>query len=190
MTTSFSRLAGAALAVFLAGAAPLHAADWRVDPAKSTLGFTGSQSGQSFDGRFSRWDATISFDPAHPESGHARVVIDMASAATGDRQRDAALPESDWFDIKAFPQAVFEATSFRPRGGNAYDAVGSLTIRGIRKDVVLPFTLDIAGDAAHAQGRLPLLRTDYGVGQGDWSNGQWVGLDVAVTVDLTAVRQP
>lgn len=178
----------AVLALFLA-AAPAEAAAWKADPAKSSLGFTGSLSGSPFDGQFKRWQAEIEFDPAKPEAGHALVTIDMASATTGDSQQDQALPNSDWFDVKGFPQAKFEATSFRAKGGNAYEAEGSLTIRGMRKDVVLPFTLDLQGPTAHAKGRLTILRTDYGVGQGAWASGQMVGLDVTVTVDLTAVRQ-
>ncbi len=171
-----------------------HAAQWAVDMGHSTLGFTGSQGGSSFTGRFTRWQAEIDFDPADPAAGHARVVIDMASAATGDAQKDEALPQADWFEVKRFPQAVFVATGFRAKGGNAYDAVGTLTIRGLKKDVVLPFTLDLepAPDPvhAHAVGRLPLVRTDYGVGQGAWSSGQIVGLEVVVTLDLVATRQP
>jgi cytochrome b561/polyisoprenoid-binding protein YceI len=167
-----------------------HAADWAVDFGASRLGFAGVQSGSPFEGRFTRWQADIAFDPADPAGGHARIAIDMTSAVTGDKQKDESLPQSDWFDAKAFPQALFEASGFRAKGGNAYEAEGSLSIRGVRKTVVLPFTLDISGDTAHARGKLDLLRTDYGVGQGAWSDGSIVALAVAVTVDVTAKRRP
>ena len=167
-----------------------HAADWTVDAGKSRLGFIGSQSGSPFEGHFSRWTAKIAFDPAHPAAGSAVVEIDMASATTGDLQKDQSLPQADWFDAKTFPQARFEATSFRPKGGNAFEAVGSLSIRGVKKDVVLPFTLDVAGPAAHAKGKLDLVRTDYGVGQGPWKAADMVALNVAVTIDLVATSKP
>ncbi len=179
-----------ALAAALLGAGAAQAADWTVDPAKSRLGFTGSQAGSPFEGRFSRWTARIVFDPANPTAGTAVVEIDMASAATGDLQKDESLPQADWFDAKTFPQARFEATSFRPKGGNAFEAVGSLSIRGVKKDVVLPFTLDVAGPAAHAKGKLDLVRTDYGVGQGPWKAADMVALNVAVTIDLVATSKP
>lgn len=167
-----------------------QAADWVVDPGKSRLGFIGSQAGSPFDGRFSRWSAKIAFDSANPTVGTAVVDIDMASAVTGDRQKDDSLPQGEWFDAKAFPQARFEATAFRSKGGNAFDAVGSLRIRGVTKPVVLPFTLDITGPTAHAKGRLDLLRTDYGVGQGPWKAADMVALEVAVTIDLVATVAP
>ena len=167
-----------------------QAADWVVDQARSRLGFVGSQAGSPFEGRFSRWTAKISLDPANPASGKAVVEIDMASAATGDKQKDESLPQGDWFDAKAFPQARFEATSFRAKSGAAFEAVGSLSIRGLKKDVVLPFTLDITGPTAHAKGRLDLIRTDYGIGQGAWKAADMVALEVAVTIDLIAATTP
>lgn len=177
------------LALALLAAAPVQAAQWKIDPAKSRLGFTGSQSGMAFGGVFKSWGGTIDFDPAHPQTGHARIVIDMASAATGDAQKDSAMPTSDWFDAKAFPQAVFEAASFASKGGNAYEAKGTLTIRGHAKDVVLPFTLDVAGKDAHAKGKLEILRTDWGVGQGEYATGQYVALAVTVDIDVWAAVQ-
>ena len=170
-----------------AQAAP-QASSWQVDYAKSKLGFTGSQGGAEFQGWFSHYDAKIDFDPANPTKGHAVVVIDITSAATGEPQKDEALPLPEWFDAKSFPQARFEATTFRAVGGNAYEAVGTLTIRNITKEVVLPFTVDIADKTAQAQGRLPLIRTDYSVGQGPWASGRFVALEVAVVLDLTASR--
>lgn len=171
-------------------ALPASAATWVVDTAHSKLGFTGTQTGNAFSGRFGTWQAQIDFDPANPAAGHALVTIDMASALTGDPQKDGALPQSEWFNIKAFPKAVFEATGFKSKGGNAYEAMGMLTIRGVSKSVTLPFTLDIKGDTAHAEGKLDLVRTDFGVGQGAWATGQMVALAVGVTLDLNATRKP
>jgi polyisoprenoid-binding protein YceI len=167
---------------------PAAAAGWSIDGAKSNLGFIGTQSGSSFEGHFSKWQAQIDFDPANPASGHATVTIDMGSATTGDSQKDQSLPQSDWFNAKAFPQAIFEATSFRAKGGNAFEAVGTLTIRGMKKDVLLPFTFETEGNTGHAKGKLELIRTDFGVGQGEWSSDQIVGLTVAVNLDIRATK--
>lgn len=180
-------LLSALLAV--AAAAPAGAAQWAVEPGTSLLSFTGSQSGMSFDGRFTRWRAEIDFDPARPSAGHVLAVIDMKSAVTGDDSRDQSLPQKDWFDQRSFPEARFEAREFRPLGGNAFEAPGELTIRGVSKPVALRFTLDIDGPLAHAKGRLVIMRNDFGVGQGPWSSDQLVGLAVGVAFDVTARRQ-
>lgn len=172
--------------LLLAGYA--QASDWALDPAKSHLGFSGSASGASFKGQFKKFSAHISFDPAKPEAGHAEVLVDMASAATGDPETDSTLPGSDWFDVPQFPEARFEAKSFRAKGGDLYDALGTLTIRNISHDLVLPFRLTISGDTAHAKGEVSLKRTSFGVGQG--TGGDTVSLAIAVDVDVTAKRVP
>ncbi|HEX7761726.1 MAG TPA: YceI family protein [Caulobacteraceae bacterium] len=180
---------GAALSTAaLAGATHAFAADWKIDPAQSTLGFSGVQTGARFAGKFKRYNAVIAFDPAHPEAAHVTVTVDLASAATGDAQRDTALPGKDWLDVAQYPQAKFTSSSIRRTGAKSFEAAGTLTIRGVSRPATLPFTLDINGPAAHAKGHLDLIRTAFGVGQGAWASGQWVALQVGVDVDVVARR--
>ena len=167
-----------------------RAATWAVDPGKSKLGFTGQQSGAPFTGRFKTWTAAIDFDPAKPEAGHVSATVEIASATTDDTQKDEAMPGSDWFDAANFAKATFEATGFTPKGPDSFETKGKLTLRGLTEDVTLPFTLTIAGDQAHAVGKTRLVRTDFGVGQGSWSSGDTVALDVDVDLDLVATRKP
>ena len=172
----FKKAAFSALAMSFLAATPVFAADWTIDPAHSIIGFSGTQTGNTFTGHFGKFDGTVSLDPAHPEDGHATITINIASATTADRQRDSAMPRSDWFNVASFPTATFEARSFRAKGGNAYEAVGTLTIRGVSRPETLPFTLDINGPTAHAKGHLDLIRSAFGIGQGPWATGQWVAL--------------
>ena len=181
------------LAILMAlQAVPSHgfAAEWQVDPAKSAIRFSGVQVGVPFTGGFQRFEAAVSFDPGKPETGRATVLVDLTSARTGDVQRDEALPQKDWFDVKAEAKARFEATRFVDKGEGRYEAVGTLTIRGKAKPVTLPFRLSLDGDKAHAVGHLDLVRTEVGVGQGPWASAQWVALDVGVDVDLVASIKP
>jgi polyisoprenoid-binding protein YceI len=163
------------------------AADWKVLPAQSVLGFSGVQTGEKFSGKFSRFEAKIALDPQKLEDAHIDVAVDTASAVTGDKQRDEALPAADWFDVAHFPQARFVSRQVK-KAGEGYEAIGDLSLRGVTKEVVLRFTLEIAGDKAHAKGHADLVRTAFGVGQGDWADGQWVALEVGVTFDLKAEK--
>jgi polyisoprenoid-binding protein YceI len=167
---------------------PGSAAEWEAVVAHSRLAFSGTQAGIPFDGRFERYVAEVRFDPEDLAASRVTVTIDTASAATGDKQRDAALPQSEWFHVGAFPQARFETLGFRHLGGDDYEAAGRLTIRDATKDVLLPFRLEISGDQAVAEGSLTLVRTDYGVGQPPWNTGQWVALEVKVMIRLIARR--
>lgn len=173
-------------AVGLFFSTPTFAADWALASGSGTLGFSGTQTGKTFEGHFEKYNGTISFDPAFPEAGHAKIIIDMASVTTSDSQRDGALPGHDWFDVKAFPTAIFEVKDFKAKGGNVYDAEGTLTIKGVSKPVTLPLTIDISGSDAHAKGHLQLVRSAFNVGIGPWSTGQWVALEVDVNINVTA----
>jgi polyisoprenoid-binding protein YceI len=176
-------------AAMLAGASvSAEAATWTIDTAKSRLGFTGSENGSAFTGHFGRFSGTIVFDPAAPSAGHADATIATGSAATGDRQKDGALPDADWFAADRYSQARFVATSFKACGTDAYEAAGTLIIRGVAKPITLPFTLAIAGDTARADGTVQLIRTDFGVGQGAWSTAQYVALQVSVSFDIVAEK--
>ncbi|HUO55305.1 MAG TPA: YceI family protein [Rhodoblastus sp.] len=174
----------AALAAFAPG--PAGAAQWKILPG-GALTFSGVQAGDKFSGRFSRFDGAISFDPDKLDEAKITIVVDMASAATGDRQRDAALPGSDWFDVAHFPQARFDSRKV-VRAGAGYEAVGDLTLRGATREIRLPFTLTIDGAKAQAKGHVGLRREMFGIGQGDWASGEWIDLDVGVDFDIKAER--
>ena len=161
---------------------------WVVDKDASKLSFTATQTGKSFEGEFETFNADIIFDPADLANASLSVTVDTASAETGDRQRDTALPGSDWFKTSEFPSATFASDEIVETGEGAYEARGALTIRDVTRDLVLPFTLSINGDAAHAEGAVTLVRTDYGVGQGEFSTDEWVGLEVGVSFVIEATK--
>lgn len=188
--SSRSPLAGALLAGLLALSAPTAgAADlWVVDPDASRLGFTAQQNGSSFDGRFAAWQAEIRFDPDDLAASAVRVAIDTTSAATGLDDRDGMLRGSDWFAAGRHPEARFETTGFRHLGGDAYEADGTLTLRGIARPITLPFTLEIDGDTARMDGAVELIRTDFDVGIGQFAAPSPVALEVLVTIAVTARR--
>ena len=176
--------------LFGACAAPAVADSWTVDHDASRLGFEGRQGGDGFEGVFQRFDAQIEFDPQRLEESHAVVTIDMSSASTGAEQRDGLLPTEDWFDVAQFPESRFETTGFREVGPGLYEADAQLHIRGVAQDVILPFSLEIAGDQAQVDGALEMSRATFGVGQGDWESPDVVAHEVKVVVQLVARRSP
>ncbi len=174
----------------LLAATPAVAADgWALVPRESSISFTGTQTGEPFSGVFNRFDADISYDPANPADAHVRAEIDLASVSTGDAQRDTALPTEDWFFVSSFPQAAFEAVGFQAFGENRFTTAGELSLRGLKKPIALPFELKIEGNRATMIATVTLNRADFGVGSGPWADGKWVGLDVAVILNIVAERK-
>jgi polyisoprenoid-binding protein YceI len=174
-------------------ATPAYAAHWTVDEAASSITFTGKQAGQPFTGTFKQFTPVIDFDPAHPEAGKITVTVGMASASIDDKEQNDALPTEDWFFTKQFPQAVFQSTAIRHLGSDktgieAYEATGTLTIRGIGKTIALPFTLSAADAATRADGEIVLNRSDFGLGGKQWKDDKWIAYPV--TVHYTVIATP
>jgi polyisoprenoid-binding protein YceI len=176
----------AAVSLLPAAAAP---ATWNVDQAKSSLTFVVDVNGQKVTGKFAAFGAFIAFDPADLAHSSAKITIDMTAAKSGDATRDAMLLKPDWFNVLDFPQAIYQTTGFVSKGGRAYEAQGKLTLKGVSKDVALPFSLVINGDTAVAKGETTLLRRAFNVGAGkDFESEKPVALSVKVVVSVTAKR--
>ena len=177
-------------AMVLLAASPASAAKWDVDYTKSKLGFSVLWSNEPFSAAFKSWNAAIDFDPADAAKAHVAVSIDLASEASDEPDFDSGLKGAEGFQTSRFPTARFETTSIVHKAGNAYLASGTLSLRGMSRSVVLPFTLVISGRSAHMTGTAHVNRSDFGVGQGTWAAADPVAHDVSVTVDLVATETP
>ncbi len=168
------------------GGADKPLADWTVAPG-GRLGFTARWNGEAVDGRFGQWDAAIRFSRDDLAASRIRVTVDLASADTGDSQRDDSLEGSDFFDVAVHPSAVFAARDVRHIGGDRYEARGSLDLHGITKPVTVGFTLRIDGDRARVAGTARIDRTAFGVGQGEWATTDAIadGVDIAFSFSAT-----
>jgi len=184
------RLLGLAATLLAAGAA--HGATaWVADTAASRLGFTGTLAGGSFDGRFHRFEPDIVFDPSDLAGSRFRVTVETGSADTQDADRDAILKGPEFFAVERWPAARFEATRFVTVGDGRYEARGRLTIREVTRDVALPFSFkpSVDGRTATLSGGTGIRRLDFGVGQGEWRDTEWVGDEVTIRFDLLLQRK-
>lgn len=175
-------------AVLFAGAAGAFAADAPVhytsDAAKSTLEFSFMQAGAQNKGRFKAFPVVFDFAPDNLAASRLEVTVDMNSLDTGDQERDDNLRDTDLFAVKKYPQAHYSATQF-VKSANGYEAQGKLTLRGVTREVRVPFTFKTASEngatVGYMSGKTSLKRLDFGVGQGDWKSTEWVGNDVGLS---------
>ncbi|TGD65073.1 cytochrome [Tabrizicola sp. WMC-M-20] len=160
------------------------AGNWQV--SEGTLGLAVTQMGQQVSGSFATWTADITFDEVANNGTHGSVTvsIDTGSLTLGSVTSQAK--SADFFDVTAFPQAVFTADILPAATG--YEATGTLTLRGTVVPVTLPFTLVIDGDIATMTGQASLDRRDFGMGA-TYTDEASVGFGVTVDVALTATRQ-
>ncbi|PVM90928.1 YceI family protein [Caulobacter endophyticus] len=161
---------------------------WAVQKG-SHLDFNLAWADTPIQGRFSRWTADILFSPEALDRSKLTVSIDLASAGTGDGQRDESLQGPDFFNTSANPKATFTATKFRKTAEGRFVADGALDLRGVKKPLSLPFSLKIDGDTATARGVTTLDRTAFGVGQGEWASTDQIPAKIKVSFSLTAKKK-
>nr|WP_291036332.1 YceI family protein [Dyadobacter sp. 50-39] len=73
------------------------------------------------------------------------------------------LKSDDFFSVEKHPQAKLVISSVTPKGGNAYDVTGKLTIKGITQDVKFPATLTADAKKVTANAKVSIDRTKYDI---------------------------
>ncbi|MES2878742.1 MAG: YceI family protein [Pseudomonadota bacterium] len=172
-----------AAAVLTATALPV-AAQQKVVPAQSSVGFVFKQMGVPVEGHFKKFDAQINFDAAKLATSKVSFTVDIASATLGTPEVDAELPKADWFNTAKFPQATFASSGFKALGNGKYEVAGKLSVKGQSRDVVVPVTMTQAGAVTTATGAFPIKRLAFKIGEGDWSDTSMVADDVQVKFKL------
>ncbi|MCP5180464.1 MAG: cytochrome b/b6 domain-containing protein [Pseudomonadales bacterium] len=153
---------------------------WTVDSARSEIRFSGDQAGAPFSGTWPNWHGTIRFDPENLSQSQAEIVVDTATPATGNPDRDATMTGSDWFDSTRYPTATYRSADIRA-DGDGYVAEGELTIRDMRYPLSLRFSYSTAHGEHILDGSTSIDRLAIGLGTGDWVDTSWVGQMVPVT---------
>jgi len=163
--------------LLLTGSAP--AADWKMDPAGSKLEFIATFEKTPAPGVFKEFDARLRFDPDKPAGGSLDVSIKVTSADMNIPDVNKEIRGKDWFDYAGFPRAEFHSTDLR-RDGKRYVARGTLTLKGVKQPVEVPFTWTAAGSGAAMEGEFTLKRSAFGIGLGEWKATDTIGADVNV----------
>lgn len=94
------------------------------------------------------------------------------------------MKSEDFFNTAKFPTSTFKVTKVTPKGGDAYDITGDMTIKGITNAVTFPATVKMAGNTVSADGKVTLDRTKYDIRYGSKSFFENIG-DKAIYDDFT-----
>jgi polyisoprenoid-binding protein YceI len=186
------------VAAALLTAAPALAVDvYEVDKAHSEAVFQIRHLMSRVSGRFGDIGGTVTVDRAKPQSSSVEFTIKAASIDTNNDKRDNHLRSDDFFAADKHPEITFKSTAIKPKGSDAYDVTGVLSMRGVSKEMTLPVT--VLGEMKDGQGNprigfeasTTLNRKDYGIvwNQALDAGGFVLGDDVKVTVHLSTVKK-
>lgn len=146
-------------------------------------------------GEFRDFAGTIMMDESDITKSSVNVTIKTASINTHDDKRDSHLRSADFFDVEKHPEITFKSKKVE-KIGNSYKLTGDVTIRGVTKEVSVPFTLvgpvqDPWGNKRiAAQATFTVNRQDFGV---SWNKtldtgGLLVGDEVTIALEVEAVH--
>jgi polyisoprenoid-binding protein YceI len=169
----------AVLAATLPAASPTVRAQ-QVDVAASELAFVTRITGAPVEGRFTRWQAQLQFDPRQPSAAEVALRIDVTSARFAAAEVSAEAQRPAWFDAARFAEARFESTAVRPLGAGRFEISGGLTLKGRTREIAVPVTLAQTGRDGVASGSFTIRRLEHAIGDGEWSDAGLVAHEVQV----------
>jgi len=166
-----------------------EAAEWRVDPERSSIGFEYLRAGLPAKGIFHRFRGKGVFDRADPSSARLTLIIDSSSIDLFDALASAFATSAEWFDSKNHREMTYHLTRLMPLDDDHYDALGDLTIRGKTRPIRTEITLSIHDSQAEATGGLNVVRDDYLLGYGPSAAFVEIGQEVTVRFNLVAAAE-
>jgi len=139
-----------------------------VKPEESDVKFFVKAS-VAIDGKFSKWEATLTFASAAAESAVLDVKIYADSVSTGSDMKDGKLKSKDFFNAKDDPYITFHSNKVVQTSPITFDVQGTFTIRGVSKPETLTLTLDPTKKGTgngQIKGTMAFDRKEFGMNSG------------------------
>ena len=141
----------------------------------------------SLEGKFDKWEATMTFPSADVTTGVLDIKIQADSVNTGSGMKDGKLKSKDFFDVKQDPYITFHSNKIVQTGPTTVDIPGTFTIRGVSKPETLTFTIAGKGTGVGSvKGTMAFDRKEFGMNSG--IPFIRIADRVEVTVDLQGKR--
>jgi polyisoprenoid-binding protein YceI len=170
---------------------------YTIDPAHSRIGFVARHAMVTkVRGAFNEFTGNVVLDGEQPGKSSATVTIKAASIDTRNEQRDQHLRSNDFLAMDEYPEIAFTSTGARQAGPAEFELTGDLTVRGVTRQVTIPFSYEgsatdpFGNFRAGFEGSVAISRKDYGV---TWNaalegGGVLVSDKVTLEFEISAVR--
>lgn len=168
---------------------PIPSGDYKIDPAHSIIGFAIRHLEINWvEGRFKDFTGTIHYDETDITKSSVEFTAKVESIDTGVEPRNKHLRTADFFEVEKYPEMTFKSTRVERKGKMGGILHGDFTLKGVTKQVALPFT--ITGAIKDGRGttrfgveaQTTINRRDYGITWGKPLDGG--GIDVGNEVNI------
>ena len=134
------------------------------DKTASEITFTIKNFGFNVPGNFSQFIASSNFSARNLQGSFLNVKISVASIFTDSEARDKHLLEVDYFNIKKYPNILFESSVIEKITPFKYLLKGFITIKGIKKRLETILNVTTSKTTVTFLTDFSLNRKDFGVG--------------------------
>ena len=150
LITAALLLAAAPAPIFSANAAPavspVQSGSYAVETYHTRVQFSVDHMGFStWYGDFSGVTGALELDAKAPRNSQVSISIPVASISTTNAKLDGELRAADWLDAERFPAIRFISSHVVPTGHGHARILGTLTMHGVSRPVVLEASLHGAG---------------------------------------------
>jgi polyisoprenoid-binding protein YceI len=155
---------------------------YNVDPVHSSVDFIARHLvAAKVRGHFTEFTGVLTIGDT-PETSSVEATVQAASITTDNEMRDGHLKSADFLDLENHPTLTLKSTKITSKGGDNYELVADVTMRGVTKSVV--FSLEFLGTGpsmapgvtvAGFEARAEIDRRDFNVSfEGLLENGSLV----------------
>lgn len=138
---------------------------FRANQDDGELKFIGEAEGSTFTGSFGEFEVSLCMAERDLATAGIEVIVQTASADTGNDDRDGELLGENFFDVEAYPEATWKSGEISAED-DGYVAEGKLTLRGVTADQSVRLSLS-DGKPPVLTGSAEIMRLDWNVGSGD-----------------------
>ena len=187
-------VAAALAAAVVLGAGPAEAESLEIDLQHSTISFKVRHLFTKVLGRFNDFSGSIEISEDDLVASSVKASIKVESIDTNVEGRDKDLRSKRFFNVEEYPTIEFESTEITNVSGKGGKIVGTLTMHGVSREVVLE--AEFLGKGKDPWGNLrygftastTVNRKDYGM---TWNEiveagGVLVGDEIEITLDIEA----
>lgn len=115
--------------------------DYAFDKAHSFIGFRVRHMGLvDVPGSFTDFQGDVDFNADDIRKSSVAFTAQMKSVDTRVNARDNHLRSKDFFEVDKYPEMTFKSTAVKKKG-RQYVLTGNLTMKGVTKEVTIPFRI-------------------------------------------------
>lgn len=153
-----------------------------IDTTRSRVSITFRQMGTPIEAQFQRFKANIDYNASRPQAASATVELDTTSLDLHDPDYNKVVLQKEWLDAAHFPTATFNSSAIKSPSADGFTVTGTLKIKGNAMNLDIPVHIKTENGAKVFEGRVPIKRLAFKLGEGEWADTSVVADEVIIAL--------